>query len=463
MACRGEVPHRARGDASTLLLRARRTAYRRRVHDSSLDRRRPLVPRPAEHGDGATTEQTSQSSRTPSHLVALQRAAGNHAVAGVLALQRQPLSPAGAEARSREIDEEVRSDPSMPLARLEQLLRERDRLLPLLQSPPAPAVGPPAPATTSAGSPAADPTSRWAPVEPSTMPGALPIAAGMVIVPVTSGPPPVPPSVLFPELLGAAEVEAGAATAELTTAAVATTEVGGALVTTEVAGAAAAAGGSATIPVAGWVVAGVIVIGIAGYLVYRHYSVPAGPPTRVEAPGAPGSGPVTAPGTGNRAPAVLPGAPLRGPASAPAADRSGPVSLPGARRPDGPLLMSGLPTNRTDFPTREAALRRALELARTLILNDLELIEEAQNFGAPEERGTISYYKGRGSTAEMRGSEPRGNIVAIVEHTSDPTQPPHLHVVRPPTSGPRIEHGGIYSEPFAGTPDQHLTIRTPSR
>jgi hypothetical protein len=88
--------------------------------------------------------------------------------------------------------------------------------------------------------------------------------------------------------------------------------------------------------------------------------------------------------------------------------------------------------------------------------------------GQPEEAGTVVYYRRQGSTAEMRGAEPRGNIVCVVEHTSDPTQPPHFHVVRPPFQAPRIEHGGVYHEPFAGTPDQHLTINpagvaTPAR
>jgi Domain of unknown function (DUF4157) len=66
-------------------------------------------------------------------------------------------------------------------------------------------------------------------------------------------------------------------------------------------------------------------------------------------------------------------------------------------------------------------------------------------------------YRRKGSTAEMKGAVPWGNIVAVVEHTADPSQPPHLHVVRPPTTGKRIEHGGVYTEPFVGTRDQHLT------
>jgi hypothetical protein len=163
----------------------------------------------------------------------------------------------------------------------------------------------------------------------------------------------------------------------------------------------------------------------------------------------PGGGPVN-----------LPGQTTRGPVSLPGATSSGPVTLPGAPRPDGPVLVSGLPTNRTDFPSREAALQRARELVRVLILNDMEEIDRAQIFGTPEEQGLVIYYRGRGSTAEFRGAEPRGNIVAIVEHTADPTQPPHFHVVRPPTTGSRIEHGGVYNQPFAGTPDEHLTVRS---
>lgn len=399
----------------------------------------------------------------PTHVPAfirLQRLAGNHAVTELITLQREPFSAEGAEARAREIDDEVRADPAMPLQRLERLMRERDRILPLMQHPPAAAMGPPAPTRTVGPSPAIDTNSRWASVEPATIPGALHLAAGMMMVPITATPPPVPPSVLFPELLAAGEAVTAA---EVGTAAVAATEVGAAVATAEVGTAAAVAGGSATVPVIGWVVAGVIVVGIVGYLVYRHYSADVTPPVRIEAPGTPGSGPVSAPGPGTRGPAVLPGAEGRGPVSLPGGSTPGPVTLPGAARPDGPLLVSGLPTHRTDFPTREAALQRAQQLARTLILNDLEELERAQNYGALEEQGLVIYYRGRGSTAEIVGSEPRGNIVAIVEHTSDPSQPPHFHVVRPPTAGPRIEHGGLYSEPFAGTPDQHLTIRPTAR
>jgi hypothetical protein len=305
------------------------------------------------------------------------------------------------------------------------------------------------------------------------MSGAIPIAAGMVMVPLGSGPPPVPPSVLFPELL-AAESGVATASAEVGTAAVAT-EVGTGIVAAEVGAgavelgsgvgtAATAAGTSSVVPVVGWIVAGVIVLGVVGYLLYRHFSTSvaapaAGRPERIDAPGAAGTGPLLLPGAPAVGPLSLPGGrDTGGPVTLPGATTPGAMSLPGAPRPEGPLLASRLPTHRTDFPTRDAARARAEQLARTIVNGELELMERAEIYGTPEERGFVDYYRRQGSTAEMRGSEPRGNIVCIVEHTSDPSQPPHLHVVRPPIEGARLEHGGTYLQLFPGTPDEHLTI-----
>jgi hypothetical protein len=398
-------------------------------------------------------------------LLRLQRDAGNRAVARLVA-QREPYSEAGATERALQIDAQVRADPTMPLAELERLLQERNRILPLTSSPPRttatpPAGPPPAPAPGSA--PGVDATSRWAPTAPDTIPDAIPIAAGMVMVPLNSGPPPVPPSVLFPELLGA---ETGVATAgaELGTATVVTEVGAGAVeVGAGVGTATTAAGTSSVVPVVGWVVAGVIVLGIVGYLLYRHFSTsvatPAGGrPERIDAPGAAGTGPLLLPGAPAVGPMSLPGGRDTGPISLPGTTTPGPMSLPGAPRPEGPLLASRLPTHRTDFPTRDAARARAEQLARTIVNGELELIERAETYGTPEERGLVDYYRRQGSTAEMRGPEPRGNIVCIVEHTSDPSQPPHFHVVRPPIEGARIEHGGAYLQLFPGTPDEHLTI-----
>jgi hypothetical protein len=54
-----------------------------------------------------------------------------------------------------------------------------------------------------------------------------------------------------------------------------------------------------------------------------------------------------------------------------------------------------------------------------------------------QEQGFVYYYRGKGSTSFLDTEGAHGNIVAIVEHTMDPTQPcPHFHVVRPP-SAPR--------------------------
>ncbi|WP_132116116.1 hypothetical protein [Actinocrispum wychmicini] len=253
---------------------------------------------------------------TEPYLLQLQRCAGNSQVSRML-VRREPYSEAGAAARAAEIDQQVQANPAMSTVELQRLLQERDRILPLVDHPPAARVtAPPAPP----GQPS-----------PVGMPGAISLAAGMMIVPTTGGPPGVPPSVLFGTGTQAAAAE---------TTAVTTAEVG---VTTAEAGAAAmeavaaeataaevlatgatAAGGASTIPVAGWIVAGIIVIGVVGYLVYRHYD-------RVEAPsGAPGG------------PAVAPPAPGGGPVSAPGAPQGGPVSLPGGQT--GPVSLPGQPT-----------------------------------------------------------------------------------------------------------------------
>jgi hypothetical protein len=415
----------------------------------------------------ATTEQQSQAGQEDrtglGGLLQLQRLGGNGAMARLM-VQREPYSEAGATQRAQEIDAQVRADPSMPLGQLERLMQERDRILPLAGNPPQTAATPPAGPPPPATGPGAriDPGSRWAPTPPDSMTGSIPLAMGVVMVPFGTGPPPVPPSILFPELIAA---EGTAVAATEVGAGVVATEVGAGVVAAEVGAgvgtAGAVAGSSSLVPVIGWVVAGVIVVGIVGYLVYRHYSttVPApGRPERVEAPGAGGTEPRLLPGAPGSGPMSLPGAGPTDPVSLPGAPAPGPMSLPGAPRPPGPVLASSLPTHRTDFPTRDAARTRAEQLARTIVNGQLEMIEESDIYGTPQEAGHVTYYRVRGSTAEMRGTEPRGNIVCIVEHTSDPSQPPHFHVVRPPITGPRIEHGGVYHEPFAGTPDQHLTI-----
>jgi hypothetical protein len=91
--------------------------------------------------------------------------------------------------------------------------------------------------------------SRSTVAEPESMPGALPLAMGVVMVPMTTAPPPVPPSVLFPEAFA---VEAAAATeaSAAAEAGLAATEAATVAAATEV------AGGSALLPVVGWVVAG---------------------------------------------------------------------------------------------------------------------------------------------------------------------------------------------------------------
>ncbi|MER7467830.1 hypothetical protein [Streptomyces sp. NPDC097981] len=363
----------------------------------------------------------------------------------------------------------MQTDPFMPIAQLQRLLRERDELLPLIDSPPRVSDARPA-STGLAGGLRLDAGARWAPVELIGLTGAVPLAAGMTMVPIGTGPPPVPPSVLFPEL-AAPIAEAGTAVgaAEAGGAALGAAEIGTAAAGAELGTAAAAAGGTSLVPVVGWVVAGVIVIGVVGYLVYRHCStsvaVPARPPEPVHAPGAPGGGPVSLPGAPPASgPVSAPGAAAPGAVSLPGARTGGPATFPGVPHTGDLVLASRAPTNRTDFTgphARDDALRRARELARSLINGDLEVLENVDVFRTPEENGHVTYYRRVGSTAHMRGAEPWGNIVAIVEHKADPTQPPHFHVVRPPFSGKRIEHGGEYYEPFAGTGDQHLTYWLP--
>jgi hypothetical protein len=167
-------------------------------------------------------------------------------------------------------------------------------------------------------------------MDPTSLPGAVPLAAGVTMVPIT-GPPPVPPSVLFPELAGAAEAGTVAA------------EVGTAAAGAELGTAATVAGSSSVVPVVGWVLAGVIVLGITSYLVYRLYktsvTAPAQPPQPKQAPGAPG-GPVTLPGRPAAEPVSAPAAAPSPAVSLPGAPGVGPVSLPGAPNAGGTLLMS---------------------------------------------------------------------------------------------------------------------------
>jgi hypothetical protein len=95
------------------------------------------------------------------------------------------------------------------------------------------------------------------------------------------------------------------------------------------------------------------------------------------------------------------------------------------------------PPNRSDFTTRDAAWARALELVTS---NDgLGTMYELLYFSRIETnnlqaRGTVHYFRGRGSTAFVDKEGAHGNVVAIVEHPVDPVQPPHFHVVRPPSA-----------------------------
>jgi hypothetical protein len=143
-----------------------------------------------------------------------------------------------------EIDAEVRGRPGMAMAELQRLLQERDELLPLVSDPPPVPSGPPAPsrpeAWGSSGDPARDPQSRWAAVDPAGIDGAVQVAMGTIIAPMTSAPPPVPPSVLFPELAAVGTEATVAAAGTETAVAVAGTET-----------AVAVAGGSSVIPVVG--------------------------------------------------------------------------------------------------------------------------------------------------------------------------------------------------------------------
>lgn len=367
-------------------------------------------------------------------------------------VQRQVAqSPAGSNKldRARQIDDYVRAHPELSTVALQQLLNERNALLPLAEHPPAPAVRQPStpPGAASGGSPSS----------PLELPDAIPLAAGMIIVPATSLASTVPPAVLFGTGAAGTGAAVGTTTAVGTGAAVETAVIGtGAALTT--------AAGASWVPIAGWIIAGLIVVGVVGFLVYRHYKTAPSPglPERVEAPPRQPGSPISAPGQPG-APVSLPAHDTgRGAISLPAGSVSGPVWLPGQPRSSEPVLASELPTHRRDHTgpgARDRALQRARELAsHEIVLGDLEELESAKIYGIPEEQGTVTYYRRRGSTAEMRGEMPWGNIVAIVEHTADPSQPPHFHVVKPPiTGGKRIEHGGLYSEPFAGTDDQHLT------
>jgi len=175
------------------------------------------------------------------------------------------------------------------------------------------------------------------------MGGALVVALGTVLVPLATSPQPIPPSVLFPELAAVGTEAAVTAAGAETAVAVAGTEAALAVAGTETAVAAAA--GSSVVPVIGWIVAGVIVVGVVSYVVYRHYASTATltpPPSRIDAPGAPGSGPVTLPGAPSAGPVSAPPVAGGGPVSAPApSGGTGPVTLPGAERAPGPLLVSG--------------------------------------------------------------------------------------------------------------------------
>jgi hypothetical protein len=214
----------------------------------------------------------------------------------------------------------------------------------------------------------------------------------------------------------------------------------------------------------GWVLDGVFVVLVVVDMVGAYQSLQTTATTQpvpAEAPGA------TSPGV--RIVDPTPVTPLIGPPVAPAGPMGapgqggGPVSLPGSPASDEPPSAVGPsfspPTNRTDFPTQSDAYGAAVALLPTSGRRSLERTEQIH--GTPQEIGTVEYwrYHGPATTIGSGAVINDGDLISIVWHGQDPSQYPHYHVVLPPPVGKTpIEFGGIYSEPFEGTPNQHLSV-----
>ncbi|HTY32930.1 eCIS core domain-containing protein [Mycobacterium sp.] len=237
--------------------------------------------------------------------------------------------------RARQIDDYVRAHPDLGLQALQALLIERNALLPLAQVPPTQLAKPVVrQGNTSSGA---------APTSPLQVPGAIQLAAGVLIVPAKNA-----ASTLSPALLtgagASATTTATAGTATLPVAAditlagdLATAATMADIDAAVLATAAPLVAENALIPIVGWIFAGVIVVGVVGYLVYRYSSAPSpGSPEPASAPGG-ASTPAKAPGTGS-APALAPGTDTH-PAQAPGSAPPGPITAPGAAdRPKETLL-----------------------------------------------------------------------------------------------------------------------------
>jgi hypothetical protein len=316
------------------------------------------------------------------------------------------------------------------------------------------------------------------------------VAAGMVgggfgLGPISSGPAPVTelPGSMGPEVVEEAAEEIMTEAAEVITEEV--------LVETIML--------ETVLVVGSCVLVGVALGVVAGYLIYKAYEayeekqtaqaepsramgMPAG--GRVELPPAPGGPPsakapgvsqqpVLAPAPGEKAIMILPpdeqtpagpalfpappgaNVPLEAAGQIEKADYYNPFAGTPLEHlsviPPGRVPLEGetWPHNRTDFDTREEALAWAMERlgAPDLLNGEPELIDPPGRitiYGDPKEQGFVTYWRVKGSTARLtpdpkvQGDEPgaHGNILGLVEHTSDPTQPPHFHLVRPP-SAPR--------------------------
>lgn len=194
--------------------------------------------------------------------------------------------------------------------------------------------------------------------------------------------------------------------------------------------------------------------------------------TTFEAPPSEAPAPVAEPFVQPPAPMTTPSAEAPPPVQAPPSSAPQPVRAPGAPGFGGPLHSTsnliehgaeylnlfkrtplehlsviprglqeqpGWPKHRTPFETRQEAWARALELVKEIkgVGGDIEPIGETRReHGDLDARGVVYYFRRKGSTAFLDDKGAHGNIIAIVEHTSDPTQPLHFHVVRPP-SAPR--------------------------
>ena len=284
--------------------------------------------------------------------------AERNAAGGARVLAAAPPGRVQYEERTREVilrliaENEVQaSRAGLSATEIAQLNRERDELLDELRTAPS---GGGATAAAVAAPPEATRVST-----PASLPGAVTVAAGTVLVPVP-GSPQLPPEILFGEGLEAAvggtaaDVAAtGAVATEVAaTGALATEVVATGAVATEVAvgGTAAAlgtAGAVGWVPVVGWIVAGVIVVGVASYLIYRHVqaqkaaAAAAAPPARpapLQAPPAAPPVPVREPVTPT--PVVAPAASPATPLLAPPARTPGPLLAPPQATPTEPLVLA---------------------------------------------------------------------------------------------------------------------------